>query len=262
MAYTNNQGNERKAVNTSGYTMSGDKVSTSCRLSVEYFENIKNKDSLLKLTFTPELPENERSSSSRWAHKQAIQTALSVDKAYALAMKYKETIKPAIEKGELKSVAVILSEVNLVVLSSGATNGIARPSISIYKGLNPQSRTCETSLTYTFGMTDIVNDYDPETGAFGAMEKVSAELEGFIEVLRSFIIANSNMFVHSERTVNRFSKELVTEKLIKIGEKVGVDLSYKPNNYQRTSYGPIFTDNGGSNGAPTESVGSLEDIDF
>lgn len=258
--YNNNK--EKKTVNTSGPSFYNSNGYEATGINIGYWSG------MLKLDFIPALPEGQQTVDKKFDTRNGISASLTPSKAHALYTGVEEKIIPAIKEGRDAKVGVIIADTNLVIVSSGAdrldVDGQLRPYISLYKDLNASTRIAQTQISYEFGSTEIIEGYNAETGDFEATSRLNNEITMIMNILGDYYKATSNMFTHTDRVVNNTYKTKVTDNQTKIGEKLGLDLGYKPNNYSNGTQGSIF-DKKNQGGAPQvdeETLSSLDDLDL
>lgn len=256
----NNQynNNSKKSTNTRGYTTSNGRAGIPSALEVSYW------DDMLRLAFTPELPENQKTETRRYDYNNSWITCISRDKANLLANAYEETIKDAIKNNVQKSVSIPVAGVNQLVLDTNVVDGVSHPLLKLVKDINPDTLKSDRVISYEFNTNELIVDYNEKEGKFGKRLLLNNELDVFIHDLSSFREASGKAYVHAYRTVERTYKDMVLDNTRKIGEKVGAEISYN-SNYRRDGmgYGSIFDkNNNNSEKAPTSSVGSMEELDM
>ena len=263
MAWTNNNNAERKDTNTRSQTYRNSK-STICDNSaivVSYWED------MVKIAFTAELPSQLQTESRRWDYDSQVITCIPREKCNELVNGYKNIIIPAIEKKTDTSIGIIVGGVNMIVVGTGVKLGKGEPApyIALHKNINPNTRLAENSVVYQFNTGEIITGYNAETGEAESSITTNNELDVFMKDLDSFRSASSKAFVHSARCVDKTYKDIITNDLIAIGKKVGVDLSFTGNsngNRGSSFSGAMFTNKPASSEVSTDVVTDLDDIPF
>lgn len=265
----NNQGNngyKEAKVNTSGFEFRN----YNSTLQVSGFDQKFYNDSM-SIQFFPELPANLQTEKKKLDYNNPISTLLVPEKAMMLYLAYKEKFLPAIEAGEEYSASVIIADVNALRISTGvADTGEVRPYIQLVKGINPDTLISEVEIKYEFKPTNLIDNYNPSTGAFGGKQVRFAELDLVMENMREFVLAIGNAQVHASRVVNRYMNDRISGNIEKIGEKVGADIqrrSYGNNaNYRNNNHSPLFSGNANTTNTlpdvPEESYSSLNDLEL
>ena len=222
---------------------------------------------MVKLAFSPELPETKRTETRRYDYDNQWITCISRAKCNELYRLYEEIIKPAMNSKEQKRVSVPIAGVNLLSIDTGVelyNDGVVHPYIELTKNIDPETLKSDTSIMYEFAHGEYILDHNPKSGEFSERIVTENECDLFMKDLISFREASSKTFVHAARCVDRSYKDSISNSLKKIGEKVGADLSFM-NTYSRNGmgHGSIFDKANGSNGsaAPRQNYSSIDDLD-
>ena len=258
MAYENN---DKKSINTSGMTTRNPNAEVPSALSVVYW------DDMVKVSFAPELPHSQQTENRRYDYENSVFTTLSRNKCNELYNQYKEIIIPAIKSGENKAISVPIAGVHQFMIGTGVgEDGVPHPFVALIKNIDASTLQAETKniIKYEFNRGEYILNYDPKTGKYDDRVFTYNELDLFMQDLNSFREGSSNAYVHTDRVVNKYYKDTVNSKLDRIGEKMGLDLAYKPRygNGGNGGQGSIFdkpkntTPEGGST-----TVNSMEELD-
>lgn len=226
---------------------------------------------MISLKMHPALPREKQTQTSVFDYNQAVSTSLTIDKAMILLKKIDDVILPAIYDGKITSTAVLIGLNNLVQIGSGIKGGI-RPFIAIHKGLDNNSKIPTESIYYEFVNSNdqslsTIDNFDPETGSYENSNTVHVEFFVFRELLLESIRGLMMVSAHTDRYVNKYYKDKVSNDLAEIGAKMGLQLKRESNGF--SSYGNRnngISFGGSSNGnsgtsAPTNNLNNLSDID-
>lgn len=263
MAFSSSNQQERKEVNTSGLLFKNGNGIQPCALTMSHWGG------MLRLAFAKELDKSQQTQERRYDYKNPDVTCVSPEKCQALLLKYESEIKPAMLENKQASITITIASVNSIGISTGvehSTDGKCRPMLILCKNINDQTLIPEEITTYEFNKTEIITNYNPTTGQFEYMDVVDSEFHMFITLLKDIVSANNNAYVHADRVVNKYSKDIMDNKLNEIGAALGKDLAFKPNSYSGSNYsnGDVFNrsnNNSTSNLEPT-IISSLEDMDI
>lgn len=222
---------------------------------------------MVKLGFTPELPETKRTETRRYDYDNQWITCISRQKCNELYRLYEEIIMPAISSKEQKRVSIPIAGVNLLSIDTGVelyNDGAVHPYIELTKNIDPETLKSDTSIMYEFSHGEYILDHNPQSGEFAERVITENECDLFMKDLIAFREASTKAFVHAARCVDRAYKDNINNSLKKIGEKVGADLSFA-NTYNREGmgHGSIFDKSNGGNGdtAPRQNYNSIDDLD-
>ena len=265
MAYNNNNTSnseqQKRSVTTKAFHGTAGYSATPCALDVSYY------DDMVRLAFSPELPQSAQTENRRYDYDNNIMTALTRAKCNELCNLYNTIIRPAIENCEDATVAVTLATVNLLQVGTGVVDGVPHPYIAFYKGLDPDTLISpkETRVKYEFNKGEYILGYNPETGEFKGRVITCNEIDLFFNDLMNVRDASSNAYVHTERTVNKYWKDTIDTKLNRIGEANGLELSTKPRySTGNGGKGSLFDNQSGYNNNQSNNsttVNSLDDIE-
>ena len=264
MAYTNQNNDQKKSTNTRGATLVNMKSSIEPVLLMTSFW-----DDMLKLTFYPELPENQRTESKRFDRENGIITCISREKCNELHNCYENEIKPKLNDTtspkESHSVSVTVADVNQIVLGiTVGEDGEYQSYIGLIKGIDPSTLKCNNVIKFEFPKGEYIVNYDPTEGTFGERKITHNGIDVFCKDLNDFRAASSKAYIHAARCVDKTFKDMLHDGIVAIGEKVGASVGFGGtgnSRYGRTSFqGSIFDQ--GSNGpamnTPSMSLDELE----
>lgn len=263
MAFNSNQSNEKvnKSVSTRAGHFTNPRQESPCALDITYY------DDMVRIQFAPELPANRQTETRRYDYENTVMTALTRAKCNELYNAYNTVIRPAIQNCEDETVSVTLANVNLLIIGTGVKDGVVHPYICFCKELSPDTLIAQENnrLKYEFNTGEYILGYNPQTGEYKQRVITCNEIDLFFHDLENVRDASSNAYVHTERTVNRYTKDSMDSKLNRIGEKLGLDLTSKPKFTKGSGgRGSIF-DNTGSSDEPSVSnaatIASIDDID-
>jgi hypothetical protein len=135
-------------------------------------------------------------------------TTITAEKCVALRQKIDELIMPhlsEIARGEYDgtvAISTIAGGPSSCAVGVGVKkdeNGISNISVTIYGGVDSNGRALkDATYTYIFSKTEIIEDYDPDTGA-GTKTNVEAEFQFFYDKLKTI----ADMFgtaAHSDKS--------------------------------------------------------------
>lgn len=263
--YQRSNQNTNRAVNTSGLTAKNGKSSDHpSALTVSYW------DDRVRLAFSPELPLDQQTEMRRYDYDHSVLTTLGREKCNEMFNAYKEVIRPAIMEGKQAAISLPIAGVNQLQINTGvegSEDGAPRPFIALIKGIDPNSLTASEDkiVRYEFCQGEYILDYNPATGKFSDRVITYNELDLFMNDLNAFREAGSNAYIHTDRVINKYWKDTLDSKLNRIGEKNGLDLTYKPRfgTGGNGGQGVIFEKPSGKTTPPEgqETVGSIDDID-
>lgn len=252
--------NNRSSVNTRNTSMTNGFAKIPSALEVSYW------DDMVKLAFSPELPESKRTETRRYDYDNQWVTCISRAKCNELYNLYETLIKPAFQKKEQQRVSVPIAGVNLLSIDTGVDlygDGEVHPFIELTKNVDPTTLTSNSSIMYEFATGEYILNHDPKSGNFSERVVTQNECDTFMKDLVVFREASSKSYVHAARCVDRAYKDSISNSLKKIGEKVGADLSFM-NTYSRDGmgHGSIFDRNNGGNGsaAPSQQFQNIDDL--
>lgn len=267
MANENSQYSNQQTdgISTSGQTYKNGKSECPCALGVLYLQD------KLRLGFAPELPKSQQTEKRRYDYQNSLFVYISRDKCELLYRLYTETIKPSIETGvycDPISIPIYSYHTQLQIGSGVPDNtesgrGTPKPFISLIRDIDPETLKPDPKniMTYEFNPTEYIIGYNPKTGRFKEKTIVYEEMSIFMDDLKNFQIATSNVYVHADRVIHKTYKQDLDSKLVKLGEKMGIDLSYHPKNYN--DYGEnMFNNSKSFNGMASPSSNESEDTQY
>lgn len=257
--YQNNN-KERKSVNTSGGKFRNPSSTTKYGLNVTYW------DEKVKLSFVPELPENQQTESRRYDYDKTVDTVIVRSKCHELYNQYKDRILTAIKSGSEDAVSVPIADINQLQIAVDMIDGVPSTRISLIKNIDPNTLTATENniITYVFNTGEYIVGFNPRTGEYKERIFTYNEIDLFMNDLHCFVGAGSNSYVHTSRVVNKYWKDSIDTKLNRIGEKNGLDLSYRPRYGTNGNGGQGSIFDGKPSGTPMESqtISSMDDIDI
>lgn len=234
-----------RSTSTKGGHFVNSRQETPCALDITYF------DDMVRIQFAPELPAGKQTENRRYDYENSVMTALTRAKCNELCNAYNTVIRPAIENCEDATVSVTLAGVNVFLIGTGVVDGTPHPYICFCKDINPNTLIApkEKRLKYEFNTGEYILGYNPETGEFKERVITCNEIDLFFHDMDSIRSASSNAYVHTERVVNRYTRDTLDNKINRIGEKMGLDLS------TRTRY----SKGGGGRGSIFDTMNSTSD---
>lgn len=256
MSYTSNKQNKQEVnVNTRGYRFMNKDGFCPSTLICGFWND------MISLKIHPALPESKQTATSVYDYNQMVATSISLEKAIILINKIETIIEPAIEKGEVKSIAILIGGNNLVQVGSGL-KGEIHPFVGIHKALDPETKKPQDSLFYEFidSSQITIEDYDYETGSYTGSKPVQCELKTFTEILKASVAALCGASAHEIRYVDKFYRDKVLNSIMQIGNKMGIsyDSGYTPKGDNVDfGFGSKPSNNTSSNGS---SINNIEDI--
>lgn len=265
MAYANQTKEERKSVSTRGAVYKNTELTIPCALDVSY------QDEMVRLAFTPPLPEGERGEKRLFDYNHQILTALSRQKCTELYNKYKEYIVPAIKNKEQKFISVEVGEggANQIGISTGVNmgkDGECHPCLILIRGIDPTTKQSDNIILYEFVKGAVNVDYNPVTGEVRERITTDMELESFMEDLKSIRDAFTKAQTHSNRLVDKSYKDQVMDGIRAIMTKLGIEVNYGSGINNRNAgysaaglgYGNIF--NSGNSNQQAKTVSSTDEL--
>lgn len=223
MAYysqpNNSNDDKKKKIMTNDVTLKN----ANCKFPIAL--EIKYSDDMLSLIFTPPLPEQERIQGQRlFDYNNQIWSGMSRPKAMELYDLYNEVIKPAIDNNEAKFAGIkLFSGKNVIGFDTGLNlfkDGTIHPCLVLIRNLDDDNKSTDV-LVYEFNRSESVIDYNPTTGESKNLT-THAELNMFINDLRSYCEAGSKAYIHAARQVDEYYKNVVLDYLKALSSKVGV----------------------------------------
>lgn len=255
--YQNNN-RERRSVNTNGGRFRNSNTATPFGLDVIYW------DDKVKLSFIPELPQNQQTESRRYDYDNTVSTVVVRSKCHELYRQYKERIIPAIKECREDAISIPIADVNQLQVAVDIVDGVPSTRITLIKDISAQTLTAQEDniITYTFNRGEYILGFNPKTGQYKERVFTYNEIDLFMNDLHSFVGAGSNSYVHTNRVVDKYWKDSIDTKLNRIGEKNGLDLSYKPRygTNGNGGQGSIF-DSKPTNPMESQTISSMDDID-
>ena len=260
--FNNNQNSEstKRSGSTKGAHMINPRQATPCAMDISYY------DDMVRIQFAPELPAGKQTETRRYDYENVLITALTRAKCNELCNAYKAVIRPAIENCEDATISISLAGTNLFMVGTGVTDDTPHPYICLCKDLNPETLIApnDKRMKYEFNTGEYVLGYNPNTGEYKSRVITCNEIDLFFHDLENIRNASSNAYVHTDRVVNRYTRDTLDSKINRIGEKMGLDLSTKTK-YTRGGggRGSIFDNmTSSSNEQPTSApITSIDDID-
>lgn len=266
MAYANNNNSEKKDTNTRSQTYRNSKAACgwdNSAIVVSYWED------MVKIAFTAELPQQLQTESRRWDYDSQVVTCIPREKCNELYNAYNKFILPAINATRNMTIGIIVGGVNMIVVGTGVTekDGTTEcyPYIALHKNISPQTKLAENTVYYQFNKGEIITGYNAETGEADSYISTNNEIDVFMKDLNDFRSASSKAYIHSARCVDRTYKDIITNDLIAIGKKVGVDLSFTGNsngNRGSSFSGSMFAKSNRPTEISSETISSIDDIPF
>lgn len=260
MAYTNNNNNnrERQTVSTRGYHAVNIEASTPMAFDWDY------QDDMMKLVFSPELPESERTESRRFDYKNQWITCIKRSKCKDLYDHIKELVLPAAKEKKDMFVSVPVANVNQFGFGVRFNDkGECTPYVKLIRNIDPSTLTSSNEIEYEFKRGEVIVNYDNSTGKFEERSLKHVEMALFLNDLECFIMASSKAFNHANRVVDKTYKDQVTGLIKAVGNKVGADMPvYGSAQRAGARYGntPLFDNNAPQ--APMDTITSVKDLDL
>lgn len=245
---------QQQSINTDGLRIYGD---NAC-IDFMYWNGC------VSVKMAPIKPEDERTPNSVFDYKNRLQLAIPFDSAIILGNRIIEEIIPALEAGEEKSVGVISSKVNLLMVKNTKTkDGKIVPVIWMYLNID-ETHHPEKMLGFVFRPKRIFTKFEPETGDFDLVETTIDELKVVANFLKSIV----NMYGQPSHDykIHNYNQIANTEALKgAIASKLGIMYESGQVNYvRRNQADPWITHSQSSEkqepAAPVTSVASADDI--
>lgn len=261
--YGNNSNNDRNDITTRNNRYRNATAKIPCALEVTYYGE------MVRLGFVPPLPEANRGERRMFDYDNTILTSLSRKKCNELYLKYEEVILPAIKAKEQKFVSVEIGDAkNHIGISTGmnlSDDGEPHPCIILIRNIDPDTHKSTDVILYEFTKSSVFTDYNPVTGTY-IEEKVNDELDLFMKDLNTFSGAMSKAYVHSSRVVDRAYKDLISDAIKSIQDKMGIQraggVRNGNSNYNTSGlgYSNIFGEDNGAMNAPATSIENADDL--
>ena len=245
-------------VNTRGYQTfnSNAKVPTAFEWS---FSN-----EMLRLVFSPELPESAQTERRRYDYDHSWITCLTRLKAMDLSSKFNEIVIPAIKEKKDKFISVPIAEVNQFGIGvKFDEKGVMSSYVKLIRNINPDSLVSSDEIVYEFRKGEVIEDYDNSTGKFAEQKISDIELYLFLKDIDSFVMASSKAFNHANRVVDKSYKDLVLSGVRAVADKVGASLpSYGSASRSGAKYGSASLFDNNAQSASTNTIRSLDDLEL
>lgn len=156
----------------------------------------------------------------RWPRENGHSVALRPQQAAALYRAFEQAILPDIEKGQdhmgYAAIPLNRDSTNLC----GFTYGGGRVMFSIFSGVSLE-RTCSDVTTFIFDTTPVINDYNPNTGAYNVLE-VQGQAFVIVWALKNFAEMVSNVAGHNVKVANAYNQDMMMSYLQGMITKLGV----------------------------------------
>lgn len=259
MADNQNTTRDVQSVRTRDISFTNIDEKVQCALELSF------NDDMVRVAFTPPLPESERGEKRYFDYQHSVMTALSRVKIQELLTKYQEVFLPKLLAGESKSISVPVGNVNQFGISTGYNlfgDGECYPYAFLIRGISPETLTSADVIMYVFRKSESLEDYDPKTGEYGSRNIGHAEFYMFIDDLKEFKVASSKAYVHAARCVDRAYKDMISNNLQKLMEHAGIEIPKSDGTNRNVRYGSIFGGSPKNDAVPanTSTYTSFEDL--
>ena len=264
MAFGTRQNNEKDnniSINTRGYQFSNKDGFDPSALTVGGWND------MLSIRINPALEPSKQTTERVFYYDRSVSTSLTIEKAAILLYRIENTIMPAIDAKEDKTIGIPTSggETLLVVGTSTRGTDTSKPYIGIFKGIKEDTRKPEIGMFYEFKAAQTIDDYNESDGTFTITEVLPrVEFETFTELIKSFIANGSNFGTHSSRFVNRFRDSKLMELVNKIAVKLGVQTGGYSNSSSYNNSKNVFSNNNTSSNTfdsvDPEEIGDINDF--
>lgn len=258
----NNQNNNR---DTRPSVRTRDIQFMNTRSAIQSALEVTFSDDMIRLTFTPPLPEAKRGEKRFFDYDNQVYTALARVKVQELLNRYEEIIVPALEAKVNKTISVPVGTVNQFGIGTGVglvDDDEVHPYVFLIRDIDSETLTSNNVIAYVFGESESLEDYEPKTGEYKVRKVGHAEFDLFISDLREFKAASSKSYVHAARCVDRAYKDMISGNIEKLMEHSGIEIPREGGRGNRnTNYGSIFS--GGpksSTPAETTSYSNFDDL--
>ena len=256
----NNKNDNEVSVNTRGiqfYNKEGFDPST---LDLKFWNDF------ICISLYPALPPEKRTQTKVFDYEKEVRATLSPSIVKILTEVTKTKIFPAIANGEDRTIGIQFGGDSMICVGTGKKQtGEIKPCIAIHKGIDPDTRKAEISMYYEFNKSQVIENYNEDTGECGIVTSENGELISFIAMLDAAVEAISKAGVHADRYVKKFFNEKLMNTVIAIGDKVGADPSsvsrggYKNKGGSQVNWGSTSSDDIAAD-AESAMVGSIGDI--
>lgn len=262
MAYENsNNSRQGRSVNTSGPSYKNANGEVACAITVKYWND------MTQVEFAPELPKSQQTQTRRYDYDHSVKVTLTRAKCKMLTMAYKNDIVPALAENNQLSRSVSVAGVNQLMIDTNIVDGQAHPLLKFIQNIDEKTLKADPSnvLIYEFNRAEILEDYNFETGEFKGILTPHFELDLFMSDLENALDSSSNAYVHADKYADAYFRDMIINKLNKIGEANGLQMtSPQYGNNGGGGKGSIFTNasgNGSQESVPAQNVSSLEELD-
>lgn len=273
MEYQNNSTKKdaEKSTNTSGIQfMNSENPKTQSTLIIKWWNNF------MALQISPALPEKDRKENKIFDYQTQINTALSPEKLMVLNYIINKEIKPALEENREVGKAIPVGSAGLIELGTrkidyGTNIGEKiTPFITIYKGLDANTRKAESALTYYFNLEiPLITDYDMDSGLSKVEYIDTNEFELFTRLLPDSAVALCGAYAHIARYHDRYYTARISKNIEAIGNNLGAPID-SANSYRKYTgkSSDIFSRSASNNSTESSTNGEmsvsegLDDIPF
>jgi hypothetical protein len=221
------------------------------------------QDDMLKLIFTPELPDNEQTEKRRYDYDHSWITCVSRPKCIDLYNQVNEKVRPAMANKEPKFVSVPVATINQIGIGTMQDEKLGTIAyLKLVRNISQDLKSKE-QIVYVFRKGEVIVDYDNENGKYDTRELTDNEFELFLSDMKNFVDAGSNAYNHANRVVDRTYKEMISGDIRAIGAKVGATVS-TPYAAQRggARYGQTSLFDNSSMNAPADQISSLDELNI
>lgn len=213
MEFNDNNKKEQVNVNTRGSVfMNSDSPIAQSTLVTGYWNN------MLSIKLHPTLPEEKQTEYRKFDYDTVVNTSLTEPKIAALYVIFREAMDK-LKSGEPFSKGVSVGQSGLINVRVKEGN----IALELYKNIDETTRQSKNYLLYIFRDEDVIEGYDAEAGSFTMGDKINAEAERFLYVLKAALIQLSNAGVHAYRHVEKFYKDRLLNNVNAIANKNGID---------------------------------------
>lgn len=156
----------------------------------------------------------------KWPREMAHIASLRPQHAAALWNGFKQAILPDIEKGQdhLGYVAVPLNRDGTTLVGFSYVG--KKICFSIFNNVNTE-RTCSEVSSFICDVTPVINDYNPNTGAYSILE-IQSQAYVLTYAIKTFAELASNWVGHGAKYATSYNNDMLMSHLQAIVTKLGV----------------------------------------
>lgn len=173
---------------------------------------------------------------------------LSSERSSALFDIIQYKVLPAIESGTTYNGGVFTSNKkdNILEIQVITENNKSEIFLVFHRNID-ENRKPSKSISFKFGKTPIIENYNTESGEF-VLDEIDTHFFLFIKLLEGFLLCGvNNVTAHSYRNANRYTMDKIFKYLEEFAAKLGVTVA-------NNSYNNFNNNNSGFNKSETEQT--------